>query len=553
MPTLAAFLLIALAVALAYGQAPLYYSNQNQYFLHGLAQGGFGGLEHDWLANTTDPTPLFSGLVAGTYRFLHPALFHFYYGILFAVYLFSLLAIFSHLNLPPMLGGDTEGGSRLVFVAVILAVHSALIRWGSYRLFGLDYPWYLQSGVAGQYVLGAMFQPSTFGVLLILAIALFLRGRLFWAVTSACLGATIHTTYLLGAAMLTLGFIVVLWREGAAGSGDPRRTRDPRRTGAWRLAGWALLLSLPAAIFVAVTFRPTSIETFQQAQHILAQFRIPHHCLPRLWCDEIAVGQIAWVVLALALVRRTRLFTVLLVPLVFATVLTVAQMVTESNTLALLFPWRISAILVPVATVINLGSLIIALPARFDSRMAKGASLAVIGLFAAAGIAIMYLEQGYQSSPEEVAMLDFVRANRSERDVYLIPVKVPDLQASTRGSLSSDFKPAAAKQRDPRLIPVDLQRFRLYTGAPIFVDFKSIPYRDTDVLEWRARLDRNERYYTHLRAGRPDEIREDLRRDRITHVVTTSDQPLEDERFKLVYGDEYYRVYWIRDGVGGPE
>ena len=61
-------LTLALAFALAHTQSPLFYSNQNQYLLHGLATGGHGHLSHDWLANTRDPTPVFSALVAAGYR-----------------------------------------------------------------------------------------------------------------------------------------------------------------------------------------------------------------------------------------------------------------------------------------------------------------------------------------------------------------------------------------------------------------------------------------------------------------------------------------------------
>lgn len=35
-------LLWGIVFALAYAQSPLYTSNQNQYFLHGLAQAGYG-------------------------------------------------------------------------------------------------------------------------------------------------------------------------------------------------------------------------------------------------------------------------------------------------------------------------------------------------------------------------------------------------------------------------------------------------------------------------------------------------------------------------------
>src|SRR4051812_6820563 len=60
-------LLWAAAFGAAYGPAPLYYSNQNQYFLHGLAAAGRGDLARDWLVTTRDPTPLFSAAVTWTY------------------------------------------------------------------------------------------------------------------------------------------------------------------------------------------------------------------------------------------------------------------------------------------------------------------------------------------------------------------------------------------------------------------------------------------------------------------------------------------------------
>ena len=55
-------ILLAAGFALAHTQSPLFFSNQNQYLLHGLADAGYGHLSHDWLANTKDPTPAFSFL-----------------------------------------------------------------------------------------------------------------------------------------------------------------------------------------------------------------------------------------------------------------------------------------------------------------------------------------------------------------------------------------------------------------------------------------------------------------------------------------------------------
>src|SRR2546430_16036943 len=84
------FLVASPLFAAAYTQAPLYYSNQNQYFLHGLAYAGEGLLAEDWLAKTRDPTPVFSALVALTVRVLPPWAFHVYYALFFGAYAVSL-------------------------------------------------------------------------------------------------------------------------------------------------------------------------------------------------------------------------------------------------------------------------------------------------------------------------------------------------------------------------------------------------------------------------------------------------------------------------------
>jgi hypothetical protein len=527
LPLVGLFLLGTALFAVAYGQAPLYYSNQNQYFLHGLAHAGLGSLNEDWLANTADPTPLFSALVAVTGRWLHPWAFHVYQALLLGVYGAALVGLFLWI-----VGEDAkpQAGRWLVFVVLVVAIHSALARWLSYRLFQQDYPWYLQSGVAGQYLLGGMLQPSVFGVLLLLAIALFVWDRIFLAAACAVLGATIHSTYLLPAALLTAGFLTALVSEG-----------QYRR--ALVLAALSLALVLPVTVYVLLTFRPASPETFAESQGILVHLRIPHHCLPRLWFDPVAGLQIAWMVLSLALVWGTRLFPVLTVPFVLATLLTLAQVATDSDTLALLFPWRISAVLMPVATTVILSRLVSLRFLPLGGAVASLASAVVLVALAAAGLWIVIDRQAFRSNDEELAMMDFVRDHSGPGEVYLLPVRVPDLAKASYGSLSSDFKPPAAKRQDVRIIPVDLQRFRLHTGAPIFVDFKSIPYKDVDVIEWRDRLHQAENVLRQLREGERSAALAELRRHGMTHLVVPADLPLEGPGFERLYADSSYQVY----------
>src|SRR5262249_54405683 len=158
------------------------------------------------------------------------------------------------------------------------------------------------------------------------SIVLFVRGKPFWAIACACLGATVHSTYLLPAALLTLAYMTALLREGR-----------PRR--ALALGGVALVLVVPVVAYVLLAFRPTDADTFAEAQHILARFRIPHHALAHLWCDAIAVAQIAWVVLALCLIPGgfsrscpltpgARLFHVLAVVFILSAALTLLQIAT---------------------------------------------------------------------------------------------------------------------------------------------------------------------------------------------------------------------------------
>ncbi len=111
-----AFLLFLLGSALFAGAcalAPLYYSNQNQYFLHGLANAGVGLLNEDWLAKTHDPTLVFSALVTVTVRFLHPFAFYLYYGLLLGVYAAAMLGLFRFLADGPA-AGRLAGVRRLL-------------------------------------------------------------------------------------------------------------------------------------------------------------------------------------------------------------------------------------------------------------------------------------------------------------------------------------------------------------------------------------------------------------------------------------------------------
>jgi len=500
----ARFVAWGLLFSLIYGQSPLYTSNQNQYFLHGAAQAGAGFLAEDWLANTVDSVPAFTSLLTLTYRHLHEAFYYLYFALLCAVYLYSLLRIV------PLGEGRAR---RWVVLTVLLALHSAALRFVLARGLSEEWAYLFDGGVAGQRLLGTVLQPSVFGVFLLLSVALFLERRPWQAVVALAAAATVHPTYLLSAGLLTLSYLWVTWRE----------RRSLRSV--LGLALLALLLVLPIAIYVVRALGPTAPSISAQAQEILVEERIPHHAVVAQWLDATTGVKLALLLGALVLARRTRLFPVVLIPLLGGIVLTVAQVATDSNSLALLFPWRISALLVPIATAMLVGWAVGRVAPALERRAALTRNLCLAGtaLLALAGAARFVLDLREMEADPAAPMMAFVHENRAPGQVFLVPP--------------------------------DLQQFRLETGVPIFVDLKSIPYRDVEVVEWFTRM----RIEGWIYRDRPEEVDctqlERLRDEyRVTHVV------LDRDLFALscpalgpsVYADENYAVHVLAGRPAAP-
>lgn len=518
------FFFWSLLFGVAYTQPRLYYSNQHQYFLHGLAAAGEGFLNRDWLANTADPTPVFSDLVAFTARYLHPLFFYLYYLLIFGIYLHALVSIYDSLC------GESTLRTRGTFLTLLLVLHSGLLRWCSAQVFGVDYPWYFQAGVANQYILGAGLQPSVFGVLLVLSVSTFLNNRPYLAATWAALSGVIHSTYLLGAALVTLSYLYLL-------------ISDHRRRTASFVGFWALLVVSPVLVYNFITFAPSSPKTFAESQHLLAHFRIPHHTQIHRWLDGIAWAQIGWILVAMFLVRGSRLFAVLSVCFVGSLALTLVQVATGNDTLALLFPWRTSSFLVPIATAVILTQTLNHF-AFCSYRAMQYIYGFVLIIFVTGGVVISYLGLGYRTNTQESKLLEYIRDHKTAEDVYLLPVELPKLTSGQRGAASLNFTPPPQRSAQKQNISVDLQQFRLFTGAPIYIDFKSIPYKDVEVLEWYRRVLWNHQIYEQ-RDWNKHEITTELALRNITHVVA-ADRDISCAALMLVYTDEHYRLYRLR-------
>lgn len=497
------FLLISLIFGLAYTQDPIYNSprNQNTKFLHGLANAGYGLLQEDWVANTIDPLPVFTWLVETTYKYIHAEyMFYLYYFVFFGIYVFSILAIVNYIyNLQAVFL------KYIVYLTAFIFIHVVNLKIFHFNLRDLHY------GVADQYVLGPVFQPSTFGVLIILSICCSLYQKYFLAVSLLAVAATFHPTYLPSAGMLTFSYLIIIF------------IREKNLLKMALVGGLSLCLILPVFGYMSFVFTPTNPELWHKAQEIIVQLRIPHHSLPRLWLKQDgykAYIQTLLVAYAIWLIRKTDLCLILLLPFVIAVIATIIQLLVNNDTIALIAPWRLSIFLVPISTSIILAQIIAFSFKKYQvsilkhQRLIVRASVAIISILVIVGTVEQVLSFGYGNTSNK--MMDFVKDNRKSGETYLIPPNKTTL-----------FK------------------FRLYTGVPIFINQKTHPYKDTEVIEWNDRLEKANEFYQM--GDRSCQVLEKIEAQySITHVVLDKDSyNRECVGTKEVYRNQKYRVVEI--------
>lgn len=501
MKAAAAYFLGCLLMVLVYTQSPLYSSNQYQYFLHGMAQAGCGSLNEDWLANTIEPTPLFTGLVKATLQIFHnPAWFYVIYALLMGLYLWSLIGILIKIF-------DIRR-SKTIFITtltMVLIAHSALLRFILGSALGANWMFLLDGGVAGQRLLGTVLQPSAFGVLLLTAVYLFISGKPIWSSALSALTACIHPTYLFSAALLVAGFMLQAWLQ----------EKDFKK--ALLIGATALVIVAPILIFIFTNF--WGIDGAEKAQSILAKIRIPHHALVSAWFDITTIIKILLVLAALYVIKNEKkIFIPLLLVFIGTMMLSLYQVQSGNLLLALMFPWRPSTLLMPIASSILVAQFsswlhcrIIILDRR-KSKIIEIICLSIIVLLCLTGVLRMKTTFEASKSIIQNDMQEWVRVNSADGERFLIPI--------------------------------DLETFRTTTLRPVYVDFFAIPYSNKDVINWYHRVLAANKFYDFGDCKELFHIKHDAG---ITHVVTrkVSDQPA-CRGMHVVYEDNYFIIYEIR-------
>jgi hypothetical protein len=511
-------LLLGILFGAAYSQYPLYYLVQNQYFFYALAREGMGLLRGDWLSATFDPWPVFTQLAYLTYRYLDQNAFYVYFVVLLAFYALTLSSIANTLF------GVMQSRVRyLPFLALLAAVHSPVFAEAALRVAGINLRLILIEGVASQRIMWDMFQPGAFGVLLLLSVDLFLRRRTPAAGGAAALSVLFNPAYALSAGVLTSTYLMVMARRG-------ERFRRIAAVGATALA-----IVLPILVYLAAGVRGAGPDVAARAQEILVRFRLDVHASPATWLTEAVFLKLAVILAALLVIRRTDLFLVMALGLAATIVLTAAQLLSRSTALALLYPWRLSVVLVPLATTILIAYGVTGVLDRVERRSARApaavatVSAVLMAILMVGGVALTIQRFREVPVPATAALERFVRRTKAPGETYLIPLVLTE-----------------NRDRDPLGYHTEKstwQRFRLSTGAPTFIDWGFIPYRDTEVLQWAERVRAADAFYT---AGEDERCRmagELQSRYGVTHLVLQSRDPAVCRAWRPVLRDGVYTLY----------
>jgi hypothetical protein len=492
------WVLLTLAFVISFGgYFAQYHSNQNDHLLRGLAAGPVDSLASDWYVNTKNPEPVFSIIVQVSSQLFSPSIFFLLQTAVLGIFLFSLIGIsdhFFHLKRSQFL--------FFAFFAVFLFTNTKAF----INLLGTG----LYYGVAGQGLALHEFLPNVFAAFLFLSLYLFLKEKYIWAVLSLCLAGYIHIGYEMAAALLTFTYMFIIFLK-------TKNLKTPLLLGLL-----ALIVISPMVIYTYQSNANATSQQIHEAAQIIVQERIPHHTQVKIWWGPAETTQTIICLLALVIMRKTRLFWFLLFGVLLIYLPAVVQLFRPSNLIGILQIWRVSVLVVPVSSILVLGAIISTLFERFGSFIRRHGRLIRI-LFAA--LIAFSLIQGFsiqlfriQADAQKLTneLYAFVKEQRTDGTTYLIP------------------------PRDQRL-----EDFRLGTETPIVVDWKSHPWNSVEALEWYQRINDADAFYAKEGSSACQVLPEIVSTYRVTNILSYADQPLDCSALAPIYQDAEFIVYRV--------
>ena len=427
--------------------------------IHALEIFNDNKLQNDWIANQTDHIPLFTYFNYILIKFFSVKILYFMHFILLSLCAFSLFLI-----------------SKSIYTN--LEKSNFIIVWFTLFIFIFHENSFF-SGVAGQSIIDAGYQPASYGVLFFLGIYFFLINKNFLSILLICISASFHPTYIIHSGFLVLGFSTYFFVF-------------KKYTDLFKIFLYYSFLILPITIFVFFNFLNLDRDTTILGQEILMK-RIPHHADIHYWFSYKDIISIITFFISLILIRdKTKLFISLGIFGLCSIILSTIQYFVEINSLALIFPWRSSVFLMPLSSIIIISFLI----DKFREKLLNKKRLIYVVFFS---ISIFF---GLKSH-----ILENLNSN-FEKKIFLF------------NKIKKYYN-----EIDTILVPIDTLSIRLNTGLPIFINYKHHPFKHNEIIDWDLRLKLASNFYNAKNLDLQNKfLKEIIELEKISHILFKKSQ-----------------------------
>lgn len=518
-------LLTSVALFFIYPADVILSGNQHIYFFWGMKNAGLGYLTNDFLAQEADPFPLFSYIVEFTESYLGQWFYYVCFWLACLVYIASLFGILRQLFREKKISTFW-----LPLATVFLFLHATPI-W-SFLLrhtFEIDLRWLWDNGFAEQGLLMGYFQPSSMGVLLLWSLERYLKRKLVLACVLAAVAGVFHANYLLvGGVMVT----VYLALEARHKNWKPVIIS----------ALLALAITVPYVVYIYQNFTTAGmgeeeIAAFTQALDAVRQDN--PHLDPKAWLNTQAALKLLLIATAAIILRNTRLYWAYASLIGLTLVLGAVALLSDNLFLINLAPWRLSVVLVPIATAtvvyhsmqwlavrnkawlfIRLGSLLflacMTLAYRIFGDFFRWDKLLLV--YVVYGVFFVSILLYFRKRPDRQIRLACVAVIGAYMMLGLVTIALEekDIWYQECGDIIEPNIKEEDKKNSLYLVPPKETYIRLKVGVPVYVDNNL--YFSRNLANWKERKDFADWFYGlsyHERLANIDE----LKRRGITHIV----------------------------------
>lgn len=435
------------------------YKGNAAHLIHSIKFFDSNKLQNDWIANQEHHLPLFTYFNYFLIKIFSKNVIFFIHSFLLALCPLSLFLI-----------------SKELFPK--LCNRNLSILW--FSLFTILYHENsFFSGVAGQTVIDAGYQPASFAVLFFLGIHFFLIKKNMISIIFICLSASFHPTYVLHSGFLIISILgYQLWTK--------------KYLNFFKETIFYIILIFPITIFIIINFFLIDKNLILVGQEILLN-RIPHHANIHHWLTYKDFIFLFIYFFSLYLIRKNyRFFIFFLFFGLFPTFITIIQYYINSNSIALAFPWRTSVFIMPISSLIILSF--------FLNKIDLGNSkLKILSYCLIAIVSTVFFVKSH-----------YIKNSNLEFQNKLILVK----------EIRKNFNSI-----DRILIPIDLDYIRMNTGLPIFVDWKHHAFRYDQLIEWKLRIDLAKDFFeSNTLQGQLVKLKKIQEIEQISHILIKKDK-----------------------------